>query len=103
MGAQYFCETTSDFSDPNFAFSHLVERAQYENGHGGYSGSIAEKRKCECLTSTSKVFASRDEAYVFIENANDERIEDKWGPALYVKYLANDGRISFMFFGYASC
>jgi len=31
-------------SDPQNAFGLLVEEAQYENGHGGYTGTIAEKR-----------------------------------------------------------
>jgi hypothetical protein len=42
MGAANF-ETVSSGKTAKEAFSRAVERAQYEYGHGGYSGTIAEK------------------------------------------------------------
>ena len=43
MGA---CEfgTTSEGATAKEAFKRAVEDAQYEHGHGGYSGTIAEGR-----------------------------------------------------------
>ena len=42
MGATDFSQDASGKSAKE-AFSRAVEQAQYEHGHGGYSGTIAEK------------------------------------------------------------
>lgn len=78
------------------AFDSAVAAAQWESGHGGYTGTIAEKFSFTTIT----VPADQDP----IEFANklladdDERISDKWGPAGCVKI--KDGE--FYFFGWAS-
>lgn len=42
MGAEYFA-TTALGKDASAAFDAAVSQAQWEHGHGGYSGTIAEK------------------------------------------------------------
>ncbi len=44
MGAEYQDTTIDDCAEPELqaAFDRIVERAQYDYGHGGYSGSFAE-------------------------------------------------------------
>lgn len=49
MGADNF-ETYAFGKTPGEAFSAAVENAQYEHGHGGYSGTIAEKHDFVHLT-----------------------------------------------------
>lgn len=83
------------------AFRAAVDQAAYEYGHGGYSGSIAEKRNFVMIKDTPEQVAARYakelEAYPRIlkqlQNGDvravaealielfDKRIEDKWGPA----------------------
>jgi hypothetical protein len=80
------------------AFEAAVREAQYESGHGGYSGTIAEKHH---FVMMSKDALSLDAAKALGKRAIDEgdgRIDDKWGPAGCVPLV--DGR--FYFFGWAS-
>lgn len=68
-------------TDPKQVFKGLVDRALYENGHGGYSGSIAEKDGFTILSSQPMTLAEA-EAVERAEYAKDESpAHDKWGPA----------------------
>ena len=49
MGAQDFTATAKGKTAKE-AFSVAVEDAAYENGHGGYTGTIAEKRSFKIET-----------------------------------------------------
>jgi len=78
------------------AFSRAVEDALYEYGHGGYTGSIAEKDgfvKIEFPDGAEPEL----EANRLIDE-DDERISDKWGPAGC--FALGDDR--YVFFGWAS-
>jgi len=95
MGAEWFmCRVNGD--DPDEAFVTAVERAAYMNGHGGYTGTIAEKRsyvEIECPDGKK--------AEEYIEEMceeDDERVSDKWGPAGCMQ--VGDGE--YCFFGWAS-
>ena len=112
MGAEMF-QTVGFGKDAKEAFYKAVDMALYENGHGGYTGSIAEKNSfvmipCPDRKSPSS-FANR-----LIED-DDPRISDKWGPAGCVDVTAEKrklfrkvgmpwkrGQKAFLFFGYAS-
>lgn len=78
------------------AFNAAVDEAQYEYGHAGYTGTIAEKG--------SFIMISLPEDKSAIEYAEelidrfDHRIDDKWGPAGCIKQ--EEG--VFVFFGWAS-
>lgn len=63
------------------AFKNAHEEATYEHGHGGYSGTIAEKPGYVVITHEPMLL---NEAYHLVNkltDANDPRINDKWGPA----------------------
>ena len=96
MGATEFF-TTARGSSAREAFSDAVSDAQYENGHGGYTGTIAEKRSFTLIA----VPEGQDPlAYANdLLDEDDKRISDKWGPAGCVKISDEE----FAFFGYASC
>jgi len=78
------------------AFRNAVEQAQYENGHGGYTGTLAEKHSYVVITLPEGIEA-RDYATLLIDK-DDERIEDKWGPAGALPI----GLFEWLFFGWAN-
>jgi len=95
MGACDFC-TTAKGKTAREAFRTAVDQARYEYGHGGYTGTIAEKDKF-VMIPLPKDKEPADYAYELIE-ACDARIDDKWGPA----GCFDLGSGAFMFFGIAS-
>lgn len=96
MGATNFM-VQSEGKTAQEAFDEAVKEAQYEYGHRGYTGTIAEKQRfvsIQCPQGKDP----RQYADELME-ANDKRIENKWGPAGCI-YL---GENKYLFFGYASC
>jgi len=94
MGAQQF-ETKGTGITPREAFSDAVDRARYLHGHGGYTGSLAEKSSYTLLdpgTEDPQAFVRR------LMDDGDPRIDDKWGPAGCVKLTLD----TYIFFGWAS-
>ena len=81
------------------AFDNAVRQAQYDHGHNGYTGTIAEKDNFVEITVPDK-YKDRPQlfAYELMEN-DDKRIRNKWGPACCIKL----DKTTFMFFGLASC
>lgn len=101
MGASEFFNTAGGKTAAE-AFNTAVADAQWESGHGGYSGTIAEKH--DFIMCSSEVFASPDAAYDFANKLleeGDPRIDDKWGPAGCIAFKKNDN-IKYVFFGWAS-
>jgi len=96
MGADTFI-TTARGSDARNAFIGAVREAQYESGHGGYTGTIAEKHDFTVipLPEGRKPY----EYAMELIDESDCRIDDKWGPAGCLKL--EDGK--YLFFGWASC
>lgn len=80
MGANEF-HNLAEGPDVATAFSNAYDQAVHEHGHGGYSGSLAEKRDYVVMVQqpVSQV-AAYALARQFLED-QDERIDDKWGPA----------------------
>lgn len=113
MGAEsFFVKQKGIYRNANEAFLEAVEEAQYEYGHGGYTGTIAEKQSFKMVDVPPRKdplkFASE------IEN-EDGFWQDKWGPAACVEvkgsWLQNErgerykGKRNFKvfyFFGWAS-
>ena len=95
MGAQVFT-TTAKGSDARNAFISAVREAQYECGHGGYTGTIAEKHGFNVI-ALKEGLEPREYARELIDN-RDSRIDDKWGPAGC--FELGEGR--YFFFGWAS-
>jgi hypothetical protein len=85
------------------AFSAAVSDAQHENGHGGYSGTIAEKSTFVMIDAGTPP-EGEDPVRWRVRQAGDlldrgdPRVDDKWGPAGCVKLGDGD----FYFFGWAS-
>lgn len=66
-------------TDAKAVFRDLLSDAKYESGHGGYSGTIAEKSSFVMRSSTPMTMT---EAQQFIHK--DIERNDKWGPAFAV-------------------
>lgn len=94
MGADAFV-TMAQGKTAKEAFRNAVADAQHQNGHGGYTGTIAEKR--EFVLLKPKTTDPLKEAWDLIHE-DDERISDKWGPA----GCFDLGDNKFVFFGLAS-
>lgn len=95
MGAQTFTHTAKGTSAEE-AFHRAVEEARCENGHGGYTGTIAEK---DSFVTIPLPEGRKPKEYAReLIDEDDERIDDKWGPAGCIK-VADD---EYLFFGWAS-
>lgn len=84
-------------SDLKEAFSKAHDAAAWEHGHGGYSGSLAEKPGAVLRSNSVYTLA---EAQEFAQR--DYRDNDKWGDAYAVR--VSDPKIGdgFLFYGWAS-
>lgn len=80
------------------AFKQARDEALHEFGHGGYTGTIAEKDTFTVVKLSPEVIADKKLFNAKIEELTDTEFEDKWGPAGCVKIA--DGK--FYFFGWAS-
>jgi hypothetical protein len=81
---------------PREAFDEAHDHAQWESGHGGYTGTIAEKHDFVMIPLPEGV-----KPYDYAEkliSEGDSRVDDKWGPAGCVPL----GEGKWLFFGYAS-
>lgn len=104
MGACTFVDVKRGSSAKD-AFEAAVSDAQYEYGHGGYTGTIAEKytfvmidpKKDGKNTDDWAQADYEDYAYKLVVDG-DYRIDDKWGPAGCIDL--GDGK--YLFFGWAS-
>jgi hypothetical protein len=112
MGADFYNNTVIAPTAKE-AFQSAVETAQWEHGHGGYTGTIAEK------AGDGFVMVPADRMPIplvqpvtnawlraFINAAQEaEDFEDKWGPAFCVDIgpsVKKPGERQWLFFGYAS-
>lgn len=78
-------------------FWGVVQRAQHEYGHGGYTGTIAEKGSV--VLRVEAPFTDREEVLAFMDSDLEEA--DKYGPAHAVLYEHADGRVRVLFYGWA--
>ena len=95
MGAETFVSRARGKTAAK-AFNAAVDQARYEYGHGGYTGTIAEKDSFTMIPLPEGMGAV-EYADHLIDNG-DARIDDKWGPAGCIKVADGD----FLFFGWAS-
>jgi hypothetical protein len=109
MGAEVFYNKAKG-NNANDVFKQESEHACYEHGHGGYTGTIAEKNGYTMSRKPKDIGA--DEWIEMVEDFDEddtsqehytalksdfEIYDDKWGDALCVK--TDDG---FIFCGWAS-
>lgn len=120
MGADVF-ETQSTGDNVELAFQYAVADAAYWNGHGGYTGTIAEKDSYvlftppdgvdveTVLTALSNSFDRYVEGRTIKAEAPDwapanwyqivDTYNDKWGPCVAIP----NGENTWVFAGWASC
>lgn len=96
MGATTFC-TEQEGSSADAAFHLAIKEAQHEFGHGGYSGTVAEKHEYVMVRPLAN--ESNDEAVDRILDGENHPVCDKWGPAGCIR--VSEGK--YLFFGWASC
>lgn len=109
MGACNF-ETIAIGKNPRDAFNRAVSQAQWEHGHGGYTGTIAEKIDFVVIPLPKRT-APFDLANRMMD-VGDSRINDKWGPAGCIEIPRHHSKIrkvelrrgerEYLFFGWAS-
>lgn len=108
MGAEQF-EAHSPATDAREAFIECVEAAQYDHGHSGYTGTIAEKDSFVIVDLPSDLTIG-DAVKLLQESWDgtyDPRLptdayvayDDKWGPAVAFKDTVVGG---WYFCGWAS-
>jgi len=88
-------------------FVNLVSQSQYDHGHSGYSGTIAEKRNFTMIS-----LPENKDPMNFAEGLireGDDRVNNKWGPVGCISMPLTDkdlkeypGLKKFLFFGWAS-
>jgi hypothetical protein len=78
------------------AFNSAVDAARYEHGHGGYTGTIAEKHSFVMIPIPNGADPYKEATRLMDED--DRRILDKWGPAGCIAV----GEGKYLFFGWAS-
>jgi hypothetical protein len=112
MGASQFCTKVQGPSAAR-AFLTAVEHAKFMYGHGGYTGSIAEKDTFIEITVPEDK-DPRDFATMLLDGedvdlngykALNEQLNDKWGPAGCVRLGPNakdKTQSDWLFFGWAS-
>ena len=115
MGATTFQTTIVGKFDSLTAFRMAQDRARYEHGHGGYTGTIAEKGDFIMISCEP-----RQNPYKLANELMDDHnspVDDKWGPAGYIELQGKlkkemveryglkgkKGIRAFLFFGWASC
>jgi hypothetical protein len=85
------------------AFDSAVREAQYDYGHAGYTGTIAEKDEFTVISDA--VGMTRTMATALAEKLlrdGDKRIDDKWGPAGVIRFGEVGQEPGWLFFGWAS-
>ena len=125
MGAEAFVSVSSLCNNADEAYRLVVRDAQYEHGHGGYSGTIAEKSGYYLIPRPHGMRPETIEKAVWdLFNSYDEKAhkywkrkiakevydtiveawdKDKWGPAACMKVTGRaTGKNKYMFFGMAS-
>lgn len=97
MGATTFSQLTQG-PTAQAAFDAAREQAQYDHGHSGYTGTIAEKREFVLMATAKSSEEAQSMADFFIKS-RDKRIDSKWGPAGCIEI---EGTKQYLFFGWAS-
>jgi hypothetical protein len=80
VGAQRF-EQYADGADVDAAFDAARDAARNEHGHGGYTGTVAEKDDYVVITRTLTDLDNATTLAGDLIDRDDQRITDKWGPA----------------------
>lgn len=103
MGAEFFIHRYAG-ENPQEALRGAIDQAQYNYGHAGYTGTIAEK--IGAIPVLHETIATSLEAmdHAEMEHFKDPRIDDKWGDEVLVipTEEKEDGKTIYVFAGWAS-
>ena len=83
------------------AFRQAVSEAQFESGHGGYTGTIAEKQHFALVRKDAVTARQAQRIAQELFDGEDERVADKWGPAAAL-VVEDENKSGWLFFGIAS-
>jgi hypothetical protein len=97
MGAENFMNLVPG-TTAREAFATVTEQAAWESGHGGYTGTIAEKDSFTMVENKPLPKAEAVELADRLIDEEDERVDDKWGPAGCIPVEGG----KWLFFGWAS-
>ena len=101
MGAHDFT-VLAEGEDLQRAFAAARENAAYEHGHGGYTGTVAEKDQVVVIERTPLTETAAHATAQALLDAGDSRIADKWGPAGAIA-VGDAGTVTgWLLFGWAS-
>jgi hypothetical protein len=91
MGAETFI-TVATGTDAKTAFQRAVSDAAYEHGHGGYTGTIAEKDEFTLIPEHKNGLLHHDAIALAERMCSEDHhlIADKWGPAGCIPILEPD-------------
>ncbi|MEU9120013.1 hypothetical protein AB0C96_09150 [Streptomyces sp. NPDC048506] len=101
MGAIEFF-TTATGLDLDTAFSTARDEAAWERGHGGYTGTVAEKGEVTLFDEPRRGEAAALARAEELIRAGDPRIDDKWGPAGALPLTTDSGDEGWLLFGFAA-
>lgn len=101
MGAYEFAQRATGTGATD-AFDSARRQAEYDHGHSGYTGTIAEKHSFVVIERKPVGEAEANAIADKLMNDDDDRIADKWGPAGAVLVSEVDGVQDWLFFGWAS-
>ncbi|MEV7123947.1 hypothetical protein [Kitasatospora griseola] len=93
MGAEDFT-TYQEGTDAAQAFRDAVDNACYWHGHGGYTGTIAEKDGYQVVSDTPLSMDDAEELVGRIMSDHKHPLQDKWGPAGAIPVLTNERKIT---------
>lgn len=97
MGACSFVKVAKGDSAQE-AFDSAVKEAQYQHGHDGYSGTIAEKDSFKLFNPSQEWLKDMIEERRHHDHKYWKEVDDKYGPA----GCFDLGGGEWMFFGWAS-
>ncbi|MFH8635544.1 hypothetical protein [Streptomyces goshikiensis] len=101
MGAITFFDIVIG-DDADKAFNQIRDEALHEHGHGGCSGSIAEKDDYVVIDDVRRSQANALNWARELIAANDPRIDNKWGPAGALPLTTPTAQNGWLFFGWAN-
>lgn len=77
------------------------EEAQYESGHGGYTGTWAEWNGR--VSFHDKIFQSKCEAYNYLFGDSERGVCEKWDDAIAVQFRNEAGQLNWLVGAIVSC